>query len=259
MKSLEYIRKKGFKVGERGSKKLHTFVYRHLSVYLTFILQFLPITPNIVSFLGSFVALIATVFFAFDNSWFFLLGIFLMYFAEVLDYVDGCLARTKNMSSTIMWRLFEDFYHEIPRQFVFFFIGFGAYIATSKLIYLYLGTLSLVSQLLVMYLSQLRKAILGNYGIKYLTEDPNNPAFMEDNPFIQKGQMLIFRLLVLPMRQIKLILLALVIVSFWVHDALYYALFFYGPFLTIRLCIFFINTYLGMLQVERQLNKKTKH
>lgn len=257
MKSLKEIKKSGYRDYERPGKQFHAYIYRTLGIYLTYLFQFSPITPNMVSLLGSLFAFLGTIFFALNNSWYFLVGIALFYFAEVLDYVDGTLARTKKLTSKLMWRLFEDFYHEIPRQFVFFFIGLGGYFATNNLTFIFLGILALISQLLTMYLSQLRKAILGSYGIKLISEDPDNPV-EQDNPFLQKKHFSLFRLIVLPMRQIKLILLVFVVLSFWIPNVLYYGLYFYAPFLTIRMLMFAVNTYVGMVKVECRLNKKGK-
>ncbi len=60
--------------------------------YLTYILCKTPITPNIVTIFSLFIAIIIAILF---YNGYFLLGAFSTYIVEVLDGVDGKLARTK--------------------------------------------------------------------------------------------------------------------------------------------------------------------
>jgi phosphatidylglycerophosphate synthase len=209
-----------------------------------------------VSLLASFVTFGAGFFFLYENPWLFLGGVVMLYLGETLDYVDGTLARTLNKTTKVIWIFLDDLFHEIPRQFVFLFMGIGGFLTTKSSIFLWLGVVALVSQLLIMYLSQYRKALVCNMlGIKFLSEDPAFPL-KQENPFLKKDQVFILKILVAPMKQVKLVLLFLAIISFLVPQAMYYSLFFFGPFLFARLILFFINTYTGFINIEKQIKKK---
>jgi len=252
--SLHYIKRVGFKNKAEESTKRYVVAYRHVAFYLTYLFQFLPFTPNGVSLLAALTIFVGCVCFTGGTPWFFLLGVAMLYLGEVLDYVDGSLARTLNKTSKIMWKLLDDFFHEIPRQFLFLFIGLGGYLTTAQTLYLYMGIVATVSQLLLVYLSELRKAIVSNVaGIRLFNEDP---AIQQDNPFFGKKEKALLNVVVYPMKQIKLIMLMLTILSFWIPSAVFYSLFFYAPFLSIRLMVFFVNTYSGMMKVEKSMQSK---
>lgn len=254
MKSLRYVRNATWKDKELEMGNLKLRIHRTIAVYTTFLIQFLPLTPNMISMLAAISVFLAGPFFLTDNPLWFLVGLFMIHFGDQLDHVDGAIARLKNMNSKILWIFFEDFYHEIPMQFLFLFIGIGGVKYTGNIFFLYFGILALVSQLLVMYLSHFRRDIANRAGVNVMTEDPNVPI-EQDNPFIESNQKLAFKILVFPMKKINWILLIAVICSFFIQDAVYYLLYFYGPFLALRCLMFFVNTYLGLLKVENNMKK----
>lgn len=237
---------------EKGNLKLR--IHRSIAVYLTYIIQFFPITPNMISGLAALSVFLAGPFFLTDEPVLFLFGLFMIHFGDQLDHIDGAIARLKNQGSKMLWIFFEDFYHEIPIQFIFLFIGIGGVKYTGNIYYLYFGILALVSQILVMYLSHFRRDIVNRVGVNVMTEDPFVPV-QQDNPFVEKDQKLLFKIAVFPMKKINWILFIAVLSSFFIQDAVYYLLYFYGPFLALRCVMFFINTYQGLFKVEINMKK----
>ncbi|MDR0758325.1 MAG: CDP-alcohol phosphatidyltransferase family protein [Tannerella sp.] len=77
------------------------YFYRPIGFQISRILQNTGITPNMITALSIFVGVGAGVMFAFDSLVFNLTGIFLLIFANILDCVDGQLARMTGIKSEI--------------------------------------------------------------------------------------------------------------------------------------------------------------
>ena len=85
----------------KGETFYHTF-FRFLSFHLiTKLLWNSTITPNQVTLFRNILTLISFYCFYLFDTYSFLIGFFLFQFAELLDSVDGDLARYKNMKSKI--------------------------------------------------------------------------------------------------------------------------------------------------------------
>jgi hypothetical protein len=77
------------------------YFYRPIGFRIARILQHTGVTPNMITALSIFVGVGAGVMFAFDSWTFSLTGIFLLIFANILDCVDGQLARMTGIKSEI--------------------------------------------------------------------------------------------------------------------------------------------------------------
>jgi len=252
-KSLDQIRKVAFRFYEKKNIPYYRLAYRTVAIHLVYVLQFLPVTPNMVSFGASLITVLAGLFFIKHDILLFFIGVALLYFGESLDYADGTLARAQKKTTKMVSVFLDVFFHEIPRQFIFFFIGLGGYMTTNNPLFFYMGVTVLISQLLTMHLAQLRKAVVATYtNIEFINE-------RDDNPFIKSRiERFALEIIVFPMKQNKLILLFAVILTYWIPYLLYYMLYFYAPYVMIRYIAFFFVTYKGVKKIEEEMKSKLK-
>ncbi|MHA1679118.1 MAG: CDP-alcohol phosphatidyltransferase family protein [Promethearchaeota archaeon] len=231
----------------RDNMKLYVRIYSNLAALMIYFLQFLPLTPNFISGLMSIFTFIGALFFIKNDPLFFIFGCVLLYFGELLDWVDGALARTINKTSKVLPKFLDDFFHQIPRQFVFLFLGIGGFLSTNNFVYLWLGIIAFSSQLLLVHLSILRQLIISTRAnLKFFNEGDK-----KDNPFVSKKTSFLFDLFVFPMKQNKLIFLIFAAGSFWVNNMMLYSLYFYAPFLFLRYILFWLNSYMGLKNIEK--------
>ncbi len=243
------IKAVAFRDFEIKNNRLYKKIYRILASYLVFIFQFFPITPNMVSLSAIIVTFLGGFFFLKYNIYLFFAGVLMLYLGELLDHADGNLARVTKKTSKIISVLLDDYFHEIPRQFIFFFIGLGGYLIFNKIIYLYLGFIVLVFQLLTMHLSQLRRAVLAMQVNTGFFNEAN-----DNNPFSQsKIKKLGMKIAVFPMKENKLILLISVIITFFVPNFIFNILYFYAPFIFLRFFAFFYVSYKGVQSFEKKI------
>jgi len=248
-KSIEFIKKIGFKDNEKYN--FSQKYYRLSGVYVTFILQFLPITPNMVTFAAIFVSFLAGVFFISTSPLIQLGSVLFLLLGEVLDYADGNLARVINRTSRLASYFLDHFYHEIPSQFIFLFIGVGAYFHLNDVGLLMLGIITLIFQSMTMHISQLRVSTIAvkSRGTNFVNENVNNP-FLKN-----KKEKILLELFVFPLKYNKWIFLTLILLGFLIPNLIYYSLYFYGPFIVLRYFGYFLQSFLGLKNIEKNENK----
>jgi phosphatidylglycerophosphate synthase len=75
--------------------------FRPLSIRITRALSKTPVTPTQITFLSVGLRMIGAVLFLYANFWMSIIAAILLYFAQVLDCVDGEVSRVKKMSSAL--------------------------------------------------------------------------------------------------------------------------------------------------------------
>jgi len=81
------------------------FLYRRISVRITRIFLHTSITPNQISIISIFIAVLGGVLLSIGEFWFFVMGGLCFIFSTLLDGVDGEVARYKKMTSRMGERL----------------------------------------------------------------------------------------------------------------------------------------------------------
>lgn len=129
------------------SKDLHlvSLFYRKISIYLTRILLFTPITANQVTILGLIIGIISAFFFSGGN---YLIGAFLFMFAILLDFSDGEIARYRN-NPTIKGVFLDIISHYIIDPLMFLGISIGVFKEMLDPSVLVLGGVSAVCVMLI--------------------------------------------------------------------------------------------------------------
>ena len=110
------------------------YVCSHISIYITKILLYTPITANQVTFLMLVLGIAGSIF-LFNG--FFIAGLLLLHLAVVLDNVDGEIARFKNQRS-MMGKYLDGIYHVTVSQLMLFGYAYGIYsLYPSKLLIIF--------------------------------------------------------------------------------------------------------------------------
>ena len=79
-------------------QKDKTEYWRNISIYLTKLFLYTPITANQISAICFILTILSAIFISIDNILYPFLGLFLLYLAIILDHVDGEVARYKKQS-----------------------------------------------------------------------------------------------------------------------------------------------------------------
>ena len=105
----------------RNSPFYSTYVLRHISVYLTWVLVRTPITANQITVLQCIFGIIGSVLFGYKK---FLLGVLFLQLGYFLDLIDGEVARWKNQQSE-GGKYLDLINHKIVIPAMFFGLGIG--------------------------------------------------------------------------------------------------------------------------------------
>jgi len=99
---------------------------RPVSIYITKVLLYTPISANQVTILGLLFGIAAGTLFIFGNYWYSIIGALLLHLTIVLDDVDGEVAHYRGTSS-LRGGYLDDANHFITNPYIFVGIAFGVY------------------------------------------------------------------------------------------------------------------------------------
>ena len=102
------------------------YFVRKISIYITKLLLKTEVTPNQISGLSILIGIIAGIFFVFGNYWYTLVGALLLLLSNIVDCVDGEIARYRK-SASVAGKYIESLNDYIVHSFIFVCISFGLY------------------------------------------------------------------------------------------------------------------------------------
>ena len=102
------------------------YFVRKISIYITKLLLKTEVTPNQISGLSILIGIIAGIFFVFGNYWYTLVGALLLLLSNIVDCVDGEIARYRK-SASVAGKYIESLNDYIVHPFIFVCISFGLY------------------------------------------------------------------------------------------------------------------------------------
>lgn len=140
------------KPGERNEKHLGYLFHfkRYLSFYCSIPFVYLPLSPNQITALANFVQLLGIVCIASLSDYHRLLGLCLYYLGDLLDFVDGNIARYQNECS-VTGVFLDQLGHVLIAPLFFSAIGIAAYTDSNNIIFLYLAILLAMGPLVVSF------------------------------------------------------------------------------------------------------------
>ena len=102
------------------------YFVRKISIYITKLLLKTDVTPNQISGLSILIGIIAGIFFVFGNYWYTLVGASVLLLSNIVDCVDGEIARYRK-SASVAGKYIESLNDYIVHPFIFVCITFGLY------------------------------------------------------------------------------------------------------------------------------------
>ena len=105
------------------------------------ILVKLPITPNQITTASLLLGVTGSIFFISSNFESQLIGSFIFFLSYILDNCDGEVARYKNLTSSF-GEEFDTFVDWIVHAFFFATLGYGTWLETENLIWLWVGLIA---------------------------------------------------------------------------------------------------------------------
>ena len=139
-------------------------LYRKVSIYFTKLFLKVGISANQTTIMSFFILVIAGVFFALGKPWHWIIGALLVYLFDVLDRVDGEIARYNKSASTRGGYL-DGITYFLGWLFVLACMSFGLYSSLRHISVFILGFLAVASFLLFYVLQWLEYHILHERGL----------------------------------------------------------------------------------------------
>lgn len=118
-------------------------ITRKISIYITYLMIRLKLTPNQVTILTLIVGIVGGILIATGDKIYWLLGFLLLYFGVILDAVDGELARLYHKVGEL-GRYLDLFVGYILHKYILLTISIGIYVQSDEILALILGTLCII-------------------------------------------------------------------------------------------------------------------
>ncbi len=172
MESIAELRKICQTTAQKDRSNVYMrYVSRSLSIYLTRLLIPTPVTANQVSFLMIVVGVLASCLFVFPSPGVFLFAALLLQFWYILDCCDGEVARYRQYqqsesivsdkrNSSMAGAYYDIINHYIINFLVPIMIGYGLCFATERLLFLNLGIIASLGQVLTLAMHDGRSRVL---------------------------------------------------------------------------------------------------
>ena len=139
-------------------------LYRRVSIYFTKLFLKIGISANQATIMSFFILVIAGVFFLLGKPWHWIIGALLIYLFDILDRVDGEIARY-NKSASVRGGYLDGATYFLGWPFVLACMSFGLYSSLQHISVFMLGFLTVVSFLLFYALQWLEYHILHERGL----------------------------------------------------------------------------------------------
>ncbi len=162
MESIAELRKICQTTAKRDTSNVYMrYVSRFFSIYLTRLVLPYPVSPNQASLAMIVTGVIATLFFLSPSRGMFLAGAFLLQLWYIIDCVDGEVARyrqyqqsktivTDKRESGMTGKYYDVMNHYIINHLVPAMLGLGLTVMTGSLLYVFLGILASLGQVLTL-------------------------------------------------------------------------------------------------------------
>ena len=118
--------------------------YRSISVYITKLLLYTPITPNQITLLGALIYIGGAALFISGSPLMIIIGGLVVRAAILLDYVDGNVARYRGISSP-EGAFLDKLSDCVPQIFLFIFLSFGVYQNYPHILVFAIGCIAVMS------------------------------------------------------------------------------------------------------------------
>lgn len=148
VESIKELRERCQKTKERPDPAWALARLRKVSIYLTKLLLYTPVTANQVTLLMTLVGIGSGILFLFGDYWYSIAGALLLPLTYLLDLVDGEIARYRATASA-KGTYYDGLSHAIVLPVVLVCISFGTYHISHNILMFVFGYLAALSFLLI--------------------------------------------------------------------------------------------------------------
>ena len=159
---------------------------RYISIYITKLFLYTPITPNQITLLGALIYMAGATLFISGSPLMIIIGGLVVRVAYLFDYVDGNVARYRGKASpegdfldSLVW--------SIPPVFLFIFLAFGIYQNFPNILVFFIGCAAVMSFLVRNFVDVAQNSILLQMILRQGLKDRKNLAWHHDTGFLSKG------------------------------------------------------------------------
>lgn len=239
---------------EQGYTALKFKIYELISAIFVKILMYTPVTANQVTVLSILFPYLGAVLFGFGNFWYYLAGIACLYLGELMDAVDGTLARCKKACSRLQSNFLGNIYHSSSYPVIFLGIGYGVALSTGNMTYLLLGGITALFQESIAFMRFLKNTVLFKNQKKvkgvtdYLDEPDESKLFSASK---KSSKSFLIKLSGEPMHHLRPIIIIAVLLSYflnWQTMELFVA--FYAIFTPLKAIGYSYSVYRSFKKIE---------
>lgn len=157
---------------------------RSISIYITKLFLYTPITPNQVTLLGALIYIGGAALFITGSPLMIIIGGLVVRVAYLFDYVDGNVARYRGKASP-EGDLMDSLVWSIPPVFLFIFLAFGIYQGFHHISVFFIGCAAVLSFLVRNFVDTAQNSILLQMILKQELKGGKNWHYGEE--FLSKG------------------------------------------------------------------------
>ena len=248
--------KKGPASSRNAEQGYHSFrweIYEWISSIATKLLMFTPVSANQITILGILCVYISAVLFSFNNIIYSIWAISFLYIGEIMDSIDGTLARCKKTCSRLQSNFLGNIYHSSAYPLLFLGISFGVFFKTGDFIYIIFGSLSTFFQEEIATLRFLKNTIM--YKNSSLFRKQRNLLNNSDEKelFLVKDRSkgIIMNLFTIPMQYLRVVIVLSFLLDYLTnYRFLELFVIFYGIFIPIKSIGFSYMIYKSFKRIE---------
>ena len=129
---------------------------------LSYIFLKIKLSANVITFINLFLAILALQIFALDDTKFKAIGILIFFSKQILDNVDGFIAR-KNNSSSPFGKKLDAVCGHVYNHSILFSLAFHNYYFFNNSVFLILGICAFLLDISIMKIEKVKKNFSGHY------------------------------------------------------------------------------------------------
>lgn len=157
---------------------------RYISIYITKLFLYTPITPNQITLLGALIYMGGAALFISGSPLMIIIGGLVVRVAYIFDYVDGNVARYRGKASP-EGDLMDSLVWSIPPVFLFIFLAFGIYQSFPHILVFFIGCAAVTSFLVRNFVDTAQNSILLQMILRQELKGGKNWHY--DTEFLSKG------------------------------------------------------------------------
>ena len=240
-KTRDAVYSRGRVLARTGLKGLWDRVMRKIILIPVKLLTYTPLSGNQITAISVVANIFAGLSFAFGSFWGYVAGMLFLALGELLDWIDGSIARYRNEVTILQADFLGRMYHIMSLSFIFAGLGVGVYNNTHNVMYLFLGMSCGLLQQTTVYILELKNSLLLNYK-KFASLDDIKMKFIPE-----KRDKKLIKYFGLP---IDYLYIKPIILCFILFNILDYFLMLYTIYFLLRLLLFTIGSYYNLKRVE---------